>query len=293
MTNTFYQGAHRRNLADNSDIEALEEARRKELNPEPEIPAEVQEVAPNPEDLPPPTNVEEETFKKRYSDLRRHLAAKEKEWGGKFASLEARLNELGQAKIALPSADAPDEVAAWMQQYPDVARIVIKIAETQAEAKTQDVKKQLEQLEKARRATAREKAELKIVEKHSDFYTLRDSEDFHAWASEQPKFIQDALYNNESDFASVIRAIDLYKADKKAVEAPKRGRPPKEEVEASMPTVVKGNVEPQTVSGKKTFKESEIQRMNGREYDRLEAEIMLARAEGRIIYDLSQRGASM
>jgi hypothetical protein len=42
---------------------------------------------------------------------------------------------------------------------------------------------------------------------------FRDSDDFHNWAEEQPKWVQDALYDNDNDARSAARAIDLYKAD--------------------------------------------------------------------------------
>ena len=37
------------------------------------------------------------------------------------------------------------------------------------------------------------------------------SDEFHDWVDEQPKWVQDALYENSDDPASVIRVIDLYK----------------------------------------------------------------------------------
>ena len=32
-----------------------------------------------------------------------------------------------------------------------------------------------------------------------DFDELRESDDFHNWAEEQPKWVQDALYENQDD----------------------------------------------------------------------------------------------
>ena len=47
-------------------------------------------------------------------------------------------------------------------------------------------------------------------------YSIPDAESdtFHDWAEEQPKWVQDALYENADDPASVVRVIDLYKSDK-------------------------------------------------------------------------------
>ena len=49
---------------------------------------------------------------------------------------------------------------------------------------------------------------------HPDFDKIRDSDDFHEWAEEQPKWVQDALYENQDDARSAARAIDLYKSDR-------------------------------------------------------------------------------
>ena len=43
---------------------------------------------------------------------------------------------------------------------------------------------------------------------------LPKSEDFHQWAEEQPSWVQNSLYENDTDAYSAARAIDLYKADR-------------------------------------------------------------------------------
>jgi len=286
----LYQGKHRQSLADDTDIKALEAAREGNQDVETDT---MDEAAPDAETLPEPVNVEEETFKKRYSDLRRHMAAKEKEWQSKFADFERKLEDAGKTKLELPEAADPSELEAWMRQYPDVARIVSQIAEMQAEKQTKDIKKQLESVAEERRRNAREKAEMKLREAHSDIDTLRNDPHFHAWASDQPRTIQDALYNNEDDWREASRAIDLYKSDKEKLGPVKKTRPRRDEVAASAPIVARNTAEPNNSNGKKMWKESEIQRLDWRSYDKNEADIMLARSEGRIIYDMSQKMASM
>ena len=68
-------------------------------------------------------DAEEKSFKKRYGDLRRHMQDKEKEW-------TERLNasEKNQIKKAMVPPKSDEEIAAWQQQYPDVAGIVETIA---------------------------------------------------------------------------------------------------------------------------------------------------------------------
>ena len=68
---------------------------------------------------------EEKSFKTRYGDVRRHLAAKEKEYNAKIKELE---DKLGQTeKLVPPKSD--DDIAAWAEKYPDVAGIVETIAD--------------------------------------------------------------------------------------------------------------------------------------------------------------------
>ena len=62
-------------------------------------------------------------------------------------------------------------------------------------------------------SATKEKAEAALMQMHPDFDEIRDSDDFHNWADEQPKWVQDALYDNDNDARSAARAIDLYKAD--------------------------------------------------------------------------------
>ena len=70
------------------------------------------------------------------------------------------------------------------------------------------------EIDKLNSEAQRTKAENEIRAMHSDFDDLRGSDDFHDWAGEQPKWVQDALYENQDDPKSVIRVIDLYKVDK-------------------------------------------------------------------------------
>ena len=64
-------------------------------------------------------------------------------------------------------------------------------------------------------------AEAELMALHPDFDKIRESDEFHDWAEEQPKWVQDALYDNDNDARSAARAIDLYKVDKNIINKPK------------------------------------------------------------------------
>ena len=60
---------------------------------------------------------EEKSFKTRYGDVRRHLAAKEKEYNAKIKELEGKLGET--EKLVPPTSD--EELSKWIEKYPDVS----------------------------------------------------------------------------------------------------------------------------------------------------------------------------
>ena len=152
---------------------------------------------------------EEKSFKKRYGDLRRHMSAKEKEWEEKFTALEARMK--GEA-VVMPKSD--EDIESWAKEYPDVAGIVETIAAKKAQEMFNKAESRLAELDKIQYEATRKTAEATIAEAHPDFDKLRQSDEFHDWAEAQPKWVQDAIYENADDPASVIRVIDLYKVDK-------------------------------------------------------------------------------
>ena len=71
-------------------------------------------------------------------------------------------------------------------------------------------------------SATKEKAEVELMRLHPDFGEIRDSDEFHDWAEEQPKWVQDALYDNDNDARAAARAIDLYKAIRHRKKKPKK-----------------------------------------------------------------------
>ena len=51
------------------------------------------------------------------------------------------------------------------------------------------------------------------MERHPDFEDIRNSDDFHSWAKEQPDSIQAWIYSNADDADLASRALDLFKKD--------------------------------------------------------------------------------
>ena len=222
---------------------------------------------------------EEKSFKTRYGDVRRHLAAKEKEYNAKIKELE---DKLGQTeKLVPPKSD--DDIAAWAEKYPDVAGIVETIADKKAKQMFDKANLQIEELNKAKEEATRSRAENEIREAHSDFDKLRDSDEFHNWVEEQPKWVQNALYENTDDAASVIRVIDLYKVDNGLTRSDTKNK--RKAAASLVDRGSKTKVDPSEMSDK--IKESDIAKMSDIEYAKHADKITEAHRSGKIIYDLS------
>ena len=221
---------------------------------------------------------EEKSFKKRYGDVRRHMQQKEKEWEEKFAALE---NRLGEENIRPPKSD--EDIESWAAEYPDVASIVETIAAKKAQEMFNKAEDRLQKLDAKEAEISRTSAEDNIRKAHSDFDKLREADDFHDWVDEQPKWVQNALYENSDDADSVIRVIDLYKVDNgmtKSDYAANRKNAAK--------TVKKGSkakIEADQSAG--SYKESDIAKMSAKDYEKQEEAITAAIRSGKFIYDLS------
>ncbi len=157
-------------------------------------------------------SAEEKSFKKRYGDLRRHSQQQQTTLQKQIDELRSQLQSSTEKQIKLPKSE--EELNEWARAYPDVAKIVETIAIKKAKEQTQALDERFKQLDEREHQTAKEKAEADLTRLHPDFDSIRDDDAFHNWVEEQPKWVQDALYDNESDAISAARAIDLYKADK-------------------------------------------------------------------------------
>ena len=223
-------------------------------------------------------NPEEKSFKKRYGDLRRHMSEKEKEWNEKLEALETRMK--GES-IVPPKSD--EAITEWSKKYPDVAGIVETIAAKKAQEMFKKAEDRLSRLDELQYETERKSAEAKIREAHPTFDTLRQSDEFHNWAEQQPRWVKDALYENMDDPASVIRVIDLYKIDNGETVQAKRAK-----TKDAAKSISKGSrtkVDP--TEGGATLKESDIEKMSAKEFEEREEEISKAMRDGKFVYDLT------
>ena len=229
-----------------------------------------------------PTTAEEKTFKKRYGDLRRHTQEKEKQFQKQLDELKGQLESATKKEMKLPKSDA--DIEAWAKDYPDVAKIVETIAMKKAKEQSADIESRLQKIDEMSADAQKEKAEAELMRIHPDFGDIRDSDDFHEWADEQPKWVQDALYENDNDARSASRAIDLYKSDKGIGKEVKT----KSDKSAAMEVGTKSTKSKvdATESNKKIL-ESAVQKMSAQQYEKQADTIMEAIRSGNFVYDVS------
>ena len=227
-----------------------------------------------------PTNAEEKSFKKRYGDLRRHSQKQLQEQVEKINALQSQLEKSTKQEIKLPKSD--EDIDSWARQYPDVAAIVETIAIKKAKEQSSGLEARVKEIDDMRDKANRDKAEVELITAHPDFGSIRDSDEFHEWAEEQPKWIQDALYENDNDARSASRAIDLYKADKGI--KTKKTTSNRDAAKA----VSKTNTRSEPSSEESgSIKESTVQKMNAHQYEKNADKIMEAIRSGKFVYDVS------
>ena len=209
-----------------------------------------------------PKNAEEKTFKKRYGDLRRHTQEKEKEFQSQLDELKNQLSKATKKEMKLPKSD--EDISEWAKEYPDVAAIVETIATKKAREQSEDIAKRIKEIDERDANSVKEKAEVELLRLHPDFADIRESDDFHDWADEQPKWIQNALYENDNDAKSAARAIDLYKSDKGIGKAKEKSN----DTGAAKAVSTKSKTSVSETSNAVTFKESAVERMSAQEYEK-------------------------
>ena len=229
-----------------------------------------------------PTNAEEKTFKKRYGDLRRHTQEKEKQFQKQLDDMKEQLAKATKKEMKLPKSD--EDIEAWATEYPDVAAIVETIAIKKAKEQSLALEGRIKEIDERDANSVKEKAEVELMRLHPDFDNIRDSDEFHEWAEEQPKWIQDALYDNDNDARSAARAIDLYKADKGiGKEAPtKSNKSAALEVKTKSTRTI-----PDAENKGAKIRESAVQKMSAQQYEKQADTIMEAIRSGNFIYDIS------
>ena len=217
-------------------------------------------------------------YKKRYDDLKKHYDSKLNE----FKSREQELiEEATKNRTEYKAPKTEEELEDFKNQYPDVYEVVETVAHMQSETKAKVLEERLSKLQERENQLVRQDAEKRLLERHPDFEDIRNSDDFHGWAKEQPKSIQDWIYSNADDADLAARALDLFKKDF-GIEPTKTrsSSKPTRKSAADMVSTKTKSIEP---TQQKIWSEKEIAAMSVAEFDKYEQEISDAMQEGRIV----------
>jgi len=259
----FEEPTDRNKLFDTDDIT--------EVNAEGSVKKENLEIEKN-------TPYKKPDYKKRYDDLKRHYDTKLNEFKTREQEL---IEEATKNRQTYKTPKSPEELEEFKNQYPDVYEVVETVAHLQSESKAKVLEERLSKLQEREQQLVRQDAEKRLMERHPDFEDIRNSDDFHGWAKEQPKSIQDWIYANADDADLASRALDLFKKDF-GIEPTKTKSSSKQtrKSAADMVSTKTTSVEPKQ---KKVWSEKEIAAMSIDEFDKYESEISDAMQEGRIV----------
>jgi hypothetical protein len=244
------------------------------MRPEEDTPTEPTE----PEDQP----YKKVDYKKRYDDLKKH-------YDGRVNSFKTREDELlAEVRSNRPKYKSPkssEELAAFKKEYPDVYGVVESVSHLQASKETEDLKEEIKSLKKTNESISRQEAETRLSRLHPDFTEIRESDDFHSWATSQPEQIKGWIYGNNADATLASRAIDLFKQDtgksKQQSEVSGDLIPASEMIKVT-------NTKDIGYGTKKIWTRSQIAAMSQSEFAKNEGAIEEAQRNGRVVNDMSR-----
>lgn len=226
----------------------------------------VETTSPRPEKEEVELTEEEQTYKKRYGDLRRHS----QKLADDLKKVEATLNDLRKQKTSegLPTAE---EAEAWAKANPKAASIIRALVATEASPDREELSQIKEKLSRAEQ-------EARIFKVHADFVEITSDDRFHDWAEEQPEGVKQLVYSTSAD--DVIWAITQYKREVLS----EKPNPKKDAARAVVSS--KSTVDPKTKTEGR-FSESQVNKMSMSDYEKNEAAITQSQRDGTFIYDLS------
>jgi len=223
---------------------------------------------------------EDHDYKKRYDDLKKHYDEKLYEWRQERESLTNEQAMLSSFEGDPVPQESNAEIDQFKESYPEVYNVVEQVSTKNASKEVQELRAEVNRLSQREEELQAKSAYQQLLALHPDFPEIKKSDDFKGWLDEQPPSIAEGVTGNSSDVKYASRVLDLYKADKGLNK--KRGRPKRSAAEAVTKTNAK-TVSVNQEANKKTWTTSEIRKLKPHDFDRLEAELDLANAEGRIV----------
>ena len=221
-------------------------------------------------------------YKKRYDDLKRHYDDKVRSFKEREKELEAAMSQQSSKQnISLPK--TAEELEKFREEYPDVYGVVETIATMKAAETSSGLEQELEVMREREKESQVQSAYRELLNNHPDFDEIKTDETFLSWLQEQPESISDGIYKNNTDARWASRVLDLYKADQ-GISRKKQSKSNEAAATAVRAPKAK-DVTAEAKGDKKIWKASQIGKMKPWEFEKMEAELDAARAEGRIDYN--------
>jgi hypothetical protein len=225
---------------------------------------------------------EDHDYKKRYDDLKRHYDSKVLEFKGEIEELKSSVNQRNvELPQGVPMPKTMEELAQFKDQYPEVFEVVQTVSTMQTESQLSQLREELGTIKEREKELEKQTAYEQLLNAHPDFDDLKADEKFLSWLEEQPSSIADGIYKNNTDSKWAARVVDLYKADNN-IGTKKQTRPKKNEDAAAAVTRQNAKEVSTRDNNGKIWKASQIAKMRPWEFEKMEAELDLARQEGRI-----------
>lgn len=224
-------------------------------------------------------------WSKRYSDLRSHSDKQVNDLKKQLQEKEKQL--LAKDKGSLPATE--EEFTAWIERYPDVARMFETLILKKSPGVPTELIEEVKTLKEDRHALARERAFDQLLKVHPDFLDIRETDEFKDWfeakrvsRSRIDNQIYSAVFEQDTDGFEAARAVTEFKNSLKS------NKKTKTDDDAAFVPGNKSQTRPAETDTNKTykFKLSDIEKMDIREYEKFESEIDQARRDGKILDDL-------
>jgi len=223
------------------------------------------------------TQPSEVDYKKRYDDLKRHYDTKVNTHKQEVERLNAE--RLVEERMEKSSLRTPEQLAEFRQEYSEVYDTVETLATTAADERVAHLEAKLNKMEESKQEEVATSAFSELLAYHPDFSELSQSPEFHQWLGEQPEGISKGVLENNTDAKWAAKVISLFKTET-GVKSTKR-KPAANS--AAMEVNPTKRATPIDKNAARVWKRSEINGLKAWEYEKMESEIDLAWAEGRVV----------
>ncbi len=272
----LYRGKYRDEVyQDDDDDEAEEAVEAQQADPEEATPQESTSFVEQKQET-------DHDYKKRYDDLKKHYDTKVSEFKQEIEGLKSGASsQSAQMPQGMSPPRTVEEIEEFRKRYPEVFEVVQTVSSLHTEAQVSELREQLGTIKEREKELEKQNAYQELLNFHPDFDHIKQDEKFLTWLEDQPSSLADGIYKNNTDAKLAARVIDLYKAD-----AGLKKKSSKKSSSAAEAVTRPAAREVSSAKGDgRIWKASEIGKMKPWEFEKMEAELDTARAEGRIDYN--------